>query len=160
MTTFQATSKAADAPDLEAMGLIGMQDLRFTGTTPKIMKGGRFQKNEEGDPKLEWGFEVLDEDGEVIYDAGDPIEVQVLTGVGFNIASKTVPGEVKLLKALCTKAEFENFLAGNGVKEENLKGRTVQGELFVKENGWPGVTSIVAARSRRARRPAVSADEE
>lgn len=146
MTTFQATSKAAEAPNIEE----GRYDLRFEGTQSKMVKTGKYVKDPvNGDPKLQWDFVPLDDDGSVIYDNGDPIELGILTGVGFNTASKTVPLEVKLLKALLTKEEFQTFLDGGGVKEEDIRGRIVSGEVFIKESGWPGVTDIVAKRTRR-----------
>jgi len=156
--TFQATSKAAEAPDIEA----GIYDLRFDGTTKTSLKTGQYVKDTvNGDPKLEWHFTVLDEDGEVIYDDGDPVEVQTLTGVRFNITSKVVPGEVKVLKAILTPAEFTSFMDGNGTEEDKLLGRVVQGEIFVKENGWLGLTNIIPARkSRKAPKATNEVDEE
>jgi hypothetical protein len=157
MSTYTATSKAADAPDISEF--VGVRDFRFDGDEATISKGGKYQKNPEGDPKLLWNFTALDDDGDPLYVEGDPIEVQVMTGVGFNIASKTVPAEVKMLKVLATKEEFQAFLDGKGIKGEKLVGRIVQGELFVKESGWPGVTNIIPARKAKAARPAPAAAE-
>ena len=145
---FTATSKAADAPNVEP----DMYDMRFDGASPKTVKGGQYQKNPEGDPKLEWAFTLLDDDGAVIYDKGEPVEVTTLTGVGFNVLSKTVPQEVRILKALMSEDEFEAFKGGEGANADDLLGRIVQGEVFVKDNGWPGVTNIIAARKRRKAR--------
>lgn len=146
MTLFQARTVAADAPKVET----GMADLRFDGVTPKTIKGGQFQKNPNGDPKLEWEFTVLDDEGAEIYDEGEPVVVNTLTGVGFNVVSKTVPQEVRILKALMTPAEYESFISGEGFKAEDLFGRVVQGEIYIKDSGYPGVTNIIAARKRRA----------
>lgn len=145
-TTFTATSKAAEAPNVEE----GMYDARFDGTESKRVKGGLYTKDtENGDLKLEWKFTLLDDEGNELYDDGDPIELTKLTGIGFNIASKTVPQEVRVLKALLTPAEFAKFEAGEGVDEEAMVGRTVQVEVFVKENGWPGIGNVIAARKSR-----------
>lgn len=145
-TTFTATSKAAEAPNVEE----GMYDARFDGTESKRVKGGLYTKDtENGDLKLEWKFTLLDDEGNELYDDGDPIELSKLTGIGFNIASKTVPQEVRVLKALLTPAEFAKFEAGEGVDEEAMVGRTVQVEVFVKENGWPGIGNVIAARKSR-----------
>lgn len=145
-TTFIATSKAAEAPNVEE----GMYDARFDGTESKRVKGGLYTKDtENGDLKLEWKFTLLDDEGNELYDDGDPIELSKLTGIGFNIASKTVPQEVRVLKALLTPAEFAKFEAGEGVDEEAMVGRTVQVEVFVKENGWPGIGNVIAARKSR-----------
>jgi hypothetical protein len=146
-TTFTATSKAAEAPNVEE----GMYDARFDGVSSKRVKGGLYTKDtENGDLKLEWAFTLLDDGGSDLYDDGDVIVLSKLTGVGFNIASKTVPQEVRVLKALATPAEFAKFEAGEGVDEESLVGRKCQVEVFVKENGWPGIGNVIPARKARA----------
>lgn len=146
-TTFTATSKAAEAPNVEE----GMYDARFDGTQSKRVKGGLYTKDtENGDLKLEWLFTLLDDEGNELYDEGDPIQLTKLTGTGFNIASKTVPQEVRVLKALLTSAEYAAFEAGQGTDEEELKGRKVQVEVFVKENGWPGIGNVIPARKARS----------
>lgn len=149
MATYQASAKAAEAPDIEE----AMYDGILVRVESKNVKGGMYTKNtKDGDPKLEWVFNPLDDEGNVMYDDGDPIEVSKLTGVGFNIASKTVPQEVRMLKALLTKAEYSEFENGNGTPDdaeeapEGLLGRKAQLEVFVKENGWPGVGNVVAPK--------------
>lgn len=163
VTTFTATSKAADAPELEP----GMYDAVFTGTEAKTVKGGKWQKNEAGDPKLEWNFNLIDEDGNKLsYETSDgedkPLVVSKLTGVGFNVASSTVPQEIRVLKALLTAAEFAAFEAGEGTDEKLLLGRKVQVEVFVKEGGWPGVANVLPAKKAPGKvgaKPKASAPE-
>lgn len=151
MAQYQASSKAAEAPEVAE----AMYDGVLVRVEAKRVTGGQYTKDTvNGDPKLEWTFNLLDEEtNEVMYDKGEPIEVSKLTGVGFNIASKTVPQEVRMLKAILTKAEFSAFEAGEGTpddavrsKEGGLLGRKVQVEVFVKENGWPGIGNVVAPR--------------
>lgn len=153
MATYQATSKAADAPDIEA----AMYDLVFVKSEGKRIKGGQYTKDTvNGDPKLELTFNVVsndDEDPGLIYgDDGDAIELTKLVGTGFNTASKTVPSEVLFLKAILTKAEFDAFVNGDGTPDdevdapEGLRGRVIQGEVFVKDSGWPGIGSLVAPK--------------
>lgn len=160
MATYQATAKAADAPDIEAAGY----DLVFVKSEAKRVTGGKFTKDTvNGDPKLELTFNVVsnDEDapGLIRGADGEPIEVNKLVGTGFNTQSKTVPAEVLFLKAICTKDEYEAFLNGEGSPddEENapvgLVGRVVQGEVFVKENGWPGVGALFAPKGGQKGRP-------
>lgn len=155
MTTFAAQTKAAEAPDIEP----GMYDAKFVGTEAKKVTGGKFQKNPAGDDKLAWKFQLLDDDGDVIREDrdehpnfGKPIEVEKLTGVGFNIAAKTVPAELLILKALMSGAEYTAFEGGEQTKEEDLIGRVVQVEVFVKDTGWLGVGNVVAARKARGRK--------
>src|SRR5512132_558801 len=99
MATYQATSKAADAPDIEPAGY----DLVFSRLEEKRVKGGQFTKDTvNGDPKLELFFNVVSNDDEkpgLIYQDGDPIEVSKLVGTGFNVTSKTTPSEVLFMKA-------------------------------------------------------------
>src|ERR1035437_1499959 len=148
--TYTASTTAAEAPNVEA----GLYDARFDGTETKRVKGGMYTKDtENGDLKLEWSFTLLDDDGAVLYDDGDPITLTKLTGVGFNIASKTIPHEVKVLKALCTPVEFAAFEAGEGTDEDALLGRKVQVEVFVKDNGRPGIGNVIAARKARKAAP-------
>ena len=143
---FTAVTTAAEAPQVEP----GLYDMRFDGTSDKVVTGGQWQKSEDGDPKIEWAFTLLDDDGAALYDAGDPIVLSKLTGTSFNFASKTVPGGLKMLKALLTPAEYANFEAGNGCPNEDaLIGRKVQGEVFIKESGWPAIGNIIAARAPR-----------
>lgn len=152
MATYQATSKAADAPDIEPAGY----DLVFVRSEAKRVKGGQYTKDAvNGDPKLELVFNVVSNDEDspgLIYDGGDPIEVSKLVGTGFNVTSKTTPSEVLFLKAILTAAEFAAFTEGKGTPDdevnapEGLVGRVVQGEVFVKENGWPGVGALFAPK--------------
>jgi hypothetical protein len=58
-----------------------------------------------------------------------------------------------MLKAILTKEEFAAFENGDGTpddairaKDGGLLGRKAQLEVFVKENGWPGVGNVVAPR--------------
>lgn len=161
MTTFNATSKSADAPDIEP----GMYDAIFVGTAAKTVKGGKFQKNPEGDPKIEWNFHLIDEDGNPLtYETDDgedkDLIVSKLTGVGFNIAATTVPQELRVLKALLTPAEYASFEAGEGTDEKVLLNRKVQVEVIVKENGWPGVGNVLPAkRAAKAGKPKPAAPE-
>lgn len=149
MAQFVATSKAAEAPHIED----AMYDGILIAVESKRIKGGQYTKDTvNGDPKLEWNFRLLDENGDVLFDDGDAVEVGKLTGTGFNIASKTVPQEVRVLKALLTKAEYAAFENGEGTPDdaveapEGLLGRKVQLEVFTKESGWPGIGNVVAPR--------------
>lgn len=142
--TFAATSKSADAPDIEA----GVYDARFDGVEVKFIKGGQFG---DGD-RFEWAFTLLDDDGSVLYDDGEAVEISGLTSTSTNTTSQTTPRAVRYLKALMTPVEFASFEAGEGVPADELIGRTCQVEVGIKENGWPTINSVLPARKRRSSR--------
>lgn len=139
--TFTATSKAADAPDIEG----GVYDARFDGVETKFITGGQYG---DGD-RFEWAFTLLDDDGDVMYEEGEAIEVTGLTSTSTNITSKTQPRAVRYLKALMTAGEFAAFEAGEGIDEDKLLGRTVQVEVAIKDNGWPTIGNVLPARKAR-----------
>jgi hypothetical protein len=139
--TFKATSKSADAPDIEA----GMYDARFDGVAVKFITGGQYG---DGD-RFEWAFTLLDDEGAVLYEDGDPIEINGLTSTSTNVLSKTTPRAVRYLKALMSAAEFGAFEAGEGIDEKALLGRTVQVEVAIKDSGWPTIANVLPARKAR-----------
>ena len=164
MATYQATSKAADAPSIEPAGY----DLVFTRMEQKRIKGGQYVKDTvNGDPKLEPFFNVVSNDDEkpglLSYAegerAGEPVEVSKLLGTGFNTASKTVPSEVLFLKAILTAAEFAAFLDGKGTPDDEedapagLVGRVVQGEVYNNDKGWPGLGALFAPKGGQKGKP-------
>lgn len=150
-TTFAATSKAADAPDIEA----GVYDATFDGVETKFITGGAYG---DGD-RFEWAFTLLDDDGAVLYDEGEPVVVNGLTSTSTNIASKTQPRAVRYLKALMTPVEFAKFEAGLGVEAEAIIGRKVQVEVSIKDSGWPTIANVLPARKARKSRSNASDDE-
>lgn len=151
--TFTATSKSADAPNVEP----GICDARFDGVAVKFITGGMYG---DGD-RFEWAFTLLDDDGEILYDGGDPVELTGLTSTSTNVASKTQPRAVRYLKALMTPAEFASFEAGEGIDEKSLLGRTVQVEVAIKDNGWPTIANVLPARKARKQAKApVTVDED
>lgn len=147
--TFNATSKAADAPDVEA----GVYDARFDGVTTKFVEGGQYGDGE----RFVWAFTLLDDDGSVLYDQGDPVEVDSLTSMSTNVASKTTPKAVRYLKALLTDAEFAQFSAGEGFAADAIVGRKCQVEVAIRDSGWPTVVSVLPARKARRSRTAEEA---
>jgi hypothetical protein len=142
--TFTATSKAADAPDVEP----GLYDARFDGVSVKFVEGGQFG---DGD-RFEWAFTLLDDEGAVLYDDGDPITVTGLTSLSTNTKSKTQPKAVRYLKALMTAAEFSDFEQGKGVAADAIIDRTVQVEVTIRDSGWPTIANVLPPRKKRVAR--------
>lgn len=157
---FTASTKSADAPELEAQIYDGL----FVGVSKKTITGGQFGDGE----RFEWAFKLLDDDGEIMYEDreenpnfGDPIVVTGLTSLSTNILSKTTPRAVRYLKALMTPGEYAAFEAEEGVDADALIDRKVQVEVAIKDNGWPQVANVLPARkARRSRAAAASNDEE
>jgi hypothetical protein len=152
--TFHVSSKSADAPDIEP----GVYDGKFDGIATKFITGGQYG---DGD-RWEWSFTLLDDDGDVLYDGGDPLEITGLTSTSTNDKSKTLPKALRYFKALMTTAEYAAFLAGEGIDEDSLLGRVVQVEVAVKDNGWPSIANVLPPRAKRSSKakPHPAAQEE
>lgn len=146
---FQATSKAADAPEVEP----GLYDAIFNGVEKKYIEGGQFG---DGD-RYEWNFTLLDDDGAELYDGGEPLEVQGLTSLSMNPKSKTKPKGLRYLQALMTEDEFASFIEGNvTVSAADLVGRKCQVDVFIRDSGWPSISNVLPVRKRRSARTASS----
>lgn len=149
--TFTATTKSAEAPDVEG----GLYDAKFNGVTVRRFEGGQYG---DGD-RYVWSFVLLDDDGDVMYDEGDPVEVDGLTSTSTNVLSKTTPKAVRFLKALMTPAEFAAFEGGEGIDEDSLIGRVVQVDVAIRDNGWPTISNVLPKRKRRAGSKATTTDD-
>jgi len=140
--TFKATSKSAEAPDVEA----GVYDARFDGVEAKTLEKSQF------DPEVfVWSFTLFDDDGKVLYDGGEPVVVDKITSQSTNTKARTTPGAVKVLKALMSAEEFEAFVNEEPIEAGELIGRKVQLQVIVKDNGWPAVEEVLPARRARRR---------
>jgi hypothetical protein len=147
--TFTATSKAADAPDVEP----GIYDATLLEISQKFITGGQYG---DGD-RFEWAFTLLDDDGEVLYEREEPVVVEGLTSMSLNTTSKTRPKAIRYLRALMNDSEFAFFEDGAGFDAGNLEGRQVQVDVAIRDSGWPTVVNVLPARKKRSRK---SADSE
>lgn len=149
--TLLATSKAADAPDIDA----GIYDAKFDGLSKKFIEGGDYGAGD----RFVWTFTLLDDDGTPINEDrpeharfGQPIEVDGLTSLSLNTTSRTRPKALRYMEALLTPTEFAAWVGGEAkLDADSLKGRTVQVEIFIRDNGWPSVDNVLPKRTRRAR---------
>ena len=133
--TFAASSKSANAPDIEP----GIYPARFDKVEPKVVEQSQFSPD-----CFEWTFTLYEGD-EPIYDEGDPLEVTGLTSQSTNVKSKTTPRAVRYLQAIMTPEEFASFAAGGGIDADALLGRMVQVQVIVKDSGWPAIENVIAA---------------
>lgn len=148
--TFEAAGVAADAPDIET----GLYDASFDGVTKKFIEGGDYG---DGD-RYVWSFTLLDDDGAVLYDGGDPLVVDGLTSMSMNPNSKTKPKALRYMSALLTPVEYDAWITGEAkIDSDDLIGRKVQVEVAKRANGWPTIANVLPKRARRAR-PSADAD--
>jgi hypothetical protein len=151
--TFVPASTPANAPNIEA----GLYDARWDGVEqishPDWAGKGKFGKD-DGE-RFHWSFTLLDSDGDVIYEDGDPVELEAVTNINMNVLSKTVPRGVGYLKALMTPEEFAAFVAGGPVVASNLVGRKVQLQVIIKDNGWPAIENVLPGRVARKAKGAI-----
>ncbi|MSP56409.1 MAG: hypothetical protein EXR69_12520 [Myxococcales bacterium] len=150
--TFAASTKSADAPDIEA----GLYDGRLDSIEVKYIEGGQYG---DGD-RFVWTFTLLDDDGSVLYGAGDSIEVDALTSMSLNTKSKTTPKAVRFFKALATEAEFAAFENGDPIDSDALVGRTAQVDVYLRDSGWPSIANVLPKRKARKARPTAATTED
>ena len=137
---FTPTSKSADIPEVEP----GLYDAKFNGVIKKFITGGQYG---DGD-RLEWTFTLLSDEGDVLYDRGEPLTVTGLTSLNLNPQSEKAIAP-KWLKAMASPEAYAGFSAGNGLNEEDILNAAVQVEVRVKANGWPYVALVLPARKAR-----------
>lgn len=104
----------------------------------------RFGKPDDGN-RIRFNFTILDDDGAVVYEDGEPVEVNVLTRVFFGPKSTTYA----LLKGILTPAELALVDAQQPVDSDSLVGRIVNIVISHNEKGYPGVDSVVPATAKQ-----------
>jgi len=134
--TFTATTKSADIPEIED----GVYPADFDGCAqeshPDWAGKNKFGGMDDGE-RIRWDF--------TLFDQGDPVPVNVLYNLNFNTASKTVPGNIKILKALQSKAEYAAFEAGGDLDADTLQGRRCQVQIEHNDKGWPKIVAVLPA---------------
>lgn len=161
MGLYDGTASTPEIPDIE----LGLYDGTLVGVDAIYMEGGQYgegfvTEDENGNKvnRFRWTFGLKDEDGNVLYDEGDAIEVDTLTGLQFFAKAKNPSKQVRIMKALLTPAEFAAWAEGEsapGLKE--LIGRPAQIDVTENGKGYPTVGNVLAPRQRRARRAAAVA---
>lgn len=142
-------------PDIE----LGMYDAVLSRVEAIYLSGGQYGEgfvttDENGNKvnRFRWTFGLLDDDGAALYDEGDPIEVDCVTGLQFFAKAKNPSKQVRIMKALMTPAEFEAWSEGEEAPSlEDLLQRKVQVEVGENDKGYPTAANVLAPRQRRAR---------
>lgn len=114
-------------------------------------------KPDNGD-RIHWRFVLTDDDGEELYNDGDPIELDVANSTNFNTKSDKSKNAA-WLKAVSPQA-FALVDAGQPVDPASLEGTPVMLLLEMKDNGWPKIVNVLPAKKRAARRAAPAIAEE
>lgn len=127
--TFAASSKSADAPDIEP----GVYPADFNGVRADTIENSQYGNGDI----FSWEFTVFDQ--------GDPVEVRGTTSRSLNTKSKTTPTAVRWLKSLLNKAEWAKFEAGDGLDADELVGRRCQVQVEIKDSGWPKIVNVLPA---------------
>jgi hypothetical protein len=147
---FTATTVAADAPKVDP----GLCDAKFIGVSKKFITGGDFG---DGD-RFEWAFALMDDDGNPYVEDrpehpqfGNPIVVNGLTSLSLNTTSRTKPKALRYMSALLSETEYAAWTGGDAaLNMDDLIGRTVQVEVFIKDSGWPSISNVLPPRKRRS----------
>ena len=142
---------AADAPDIED----GVYGAKFLGVElqkhPDWAGVNQFGKEDSGD-RFHWTF-VICENGEPVYDEGEPLELEATTNT--TMAAKS--NAAGILKGLLTPAEYSAAEAGNGPKDSDIEGRMCQVTVEHSKSGWPRVVGVTAVpqpvKAKRSLRP-------
>lgn len=147
---------SASAPDFED----GLVSASFAGLAkiahPEWAGEGRYGYD-NGD-RLHWTFTLTDEDGNALYNDGDPILVEAVNSTNFNTKSDKSKN-AQWMKNI-SPAAFAAIDAGTGFDVDDLIGAACMLLLERKDNGWPKVVNVLPAKKRAgARRTAASLDD-
>lgn len=108
--------------------------------------------------RLHWTFILTDDEGEYLYNDGDPIEVDAANSTNFNTKSDKSKNAL-WLKAISPKA-FALIDAGQPVDPATLLNSPCMLLIEIKDNGWPKVLNVLPAPKRRAAKPVAVANDE
>lgn len=153
--SFKATATSAEPVTVGGEAIPdGIYDAEFLGVSVKPQVSGKYGTED----KYIWNFGLFGSDdigetGKALFsDEADRVEVDSMTGQNMNTASKTVPGGVKVLKAILTAKEFNLFKDPDGgfeMKDEDLIGRKVELDIFTNEEGWLRIAEVRKGRGAK-----------
>lgn len=147
----------ASTPNIPNVDL-GMYDAALLRVETTWLDGGQYgegfvTEDEKGNKvnRFRWVFSLKDEAGAVIYDEGDPVDLDTITGLQFFAKAKNPSKQVRIMKALLTPAEFAAWSEGEPAPGlEELLGRPCQVEVDENAKGYPTIANVLAPRARRA----------
>ena len=146
---FKASSKSADAPEIED----GLYQATFKGIVEKKFENSQYPTEPDGSSiGWLWQFELVDQ--------GDLVDLDSVTSQNMNVTSKKVPGAVRNLKGLLTRAEWATFLDGEGFDAPALIGRKCQVQVENDEkSGWPRIIAVIAMPTSKKKAAPVDDDD-
>lgn len=135
--------QGVDAPDIDN----GAYAARFDGMVveehpdwAQTAEANKFHKADSG-RRIRFNFTLLDEDGDELYEDGDPVEVSALTREAFGEKSRAYA----LFGPILTASERTAFEAGEDLDSDAIEGRRVLVAIEKNKNGWPVVMSVMPA---------------
>lgn len=149
----------------------GTYDAVLTGMDLTYMEGNGLYKDVVKElpdgtrvNRWRWNFQLLDDAGEPVYEDGDPAEVDVLSGIVFNVPQpgRQASKQARLLLALMTPEEGKAWTSGGKApSRDSIIGRKVELDVDINEKGYPYVQEFRRARPvRAAAKPAPTPEVE
>lgn len=129
----------AGAPPVED-GLVKLRfdDLKLRDHEDWATEQDKFGKPDDGQ-RYHFEFTLLDGDKKVVYNEGDPIEVEAVTRTATGAKSNFAA----LWEGILSKAEFIAWQADEPFDGEKVKGRVLDGQVGHNKSGWPQVERII-----------------
>lgn len=157
MTFEIINTPSASAPTGIEAGLVPARFIGLSKVNHPDWAGTDSFGNKDNGDRIHWKFALTDDDGEDLYEDGDPVEVEATNSTNFNTKSDKSKNAA-WLKAVSPQA-FALVDAGQPVDPSTLEGAACMLLLEIKDNGWPKVVNVLPPAKRRARR-AIPADED
>lgn len=143
-------------PDID----LGLNDAKLVSVGTIYLAGGQYgegfvTENEKGEKvnRFRWVFALTDANGATLYDEGDPVEVDCVTGLQFFAKAKSPSKQVRIMRALLTPTELPYWESGEGAPPlTSLLGRPVQVEVGLNDKGYPTAVQVLAPRKAQRTR--------
>lgn len=136
---------------------LGFNDAKLSRVETIYLAGGQFGEgftivNDNGEKvnRFRWVFLLTDDAGATLYDDGDPIEVDCVSGLQFYAKAKNPSKQVRIMRALLRPEEVPFWENGDGAPPlTELLNRPVQVEVALNDKGYLTVASVIGPRKRK-----------
>lgn len=142
-----AANKGSGAPTIED----GLCLLRFDDLVAKAHDDWATDKDKFGKPddgqRFHFSFTLVDASRQVVYEEGEPIEVEAVT----RTATGSKSNFAAILKGILTPQEFALWEADQPFDGSKLQGRIINASIGHNKSGWPQVESTLGeAKAKKA----------